>query len=724
MVRHVVSCRKWPGWQAAWSTCCLLLVALSSCGIETDQPHAGIFAIDILVRSQQLAGIDLHVRYAQWTAEGLVLHLAFYNNGSTDLLLVQGADPRDARLTGVETEAPSAYSATFTEGIVPEGGWYAGGATNGALTFARASGMTFRFEFPGFPPVHFRLDAPLRAAPEPPRADPATYPYRFEIQNSRSADLVLRIEGVTVMDDALEFMIALANRGDAEIRLPAVANREVVLFDARWNQYHPTSPDSSLTGSLGMTGGVIGAAEIARAVLRFPRPVAGEVVLVRFPSFALVRVPLLPDDEVTLATVADLPPSSEPRVAATRPTAPPRSDAAEARTQAGALLAGLTEKLRTADRQGYLDLFVPAIRDEQGIIFDRLRTLPLEGMALEEHQDEDMAGVGVFEGDELRGYRATWSYRVRDVDPANAFSADVEVDFRRDGAVWRIARIGGELPFWARGPTQARRVGAFWIFFRPATGAQVPTIGSETMLAFATVQQALPERIAPVNVMFVTETAREFAALTGRDPARFLGVALSRYRLGETGVDISGAAFYINGAAFQSDLGQNRQQTITHELTHLALARETMPFTPLWAVEGMAMHVAGDLPTETMRAAYEAGDAEGWSLFEFTGKQSFDASDATGARTAIDYAYAAYLARYLIDTYGFDRFVAFYDSFAAVPLDNMRNELADAEALSEGDTAMGMLAQQLTEARVQEVFGIDLPRLEGEFKRWLGEELR
>src|SRR3712207_6622565 len=116
MLRHASSrnkserLRRWAG----GGLYVLLLLALAACGVapsansggvapvetlpagtalplpspapaSSAQVATGIFAVDTLVRSQQLAGVDLHLRYAERTAAGLVLHLAFYNNGSQDL---------------------------------------------------------------------------------------------------------------------------------------------------------------------------------------------------------------------------------------------------------------------------------------------------------------------------------------------------------------------------------------------------------------------------------------------------------------------------------------------------------------------------------------------------------------------------------------------------------------------------------------------------------------
>jgi hypothetical protein len=293
----------------------------------------------------------------------------------------------------------------------------------------------------------------------------------------------------------------------------------------------------------------------------------------------------------------------------------------------------------------------------------------------------------------------------------------VSIDFRREGEQWLIANIDGDLPYWMLGPTEARRVEGFWVFYRPALAGELAAIQQETAAALERVRAALPGRVSAINVMFVSESAEEFERLTGRATEHFLGVALSRYLVQDAGIEVAGAAFYINGAAFREDPQQDRQQTITHELVHLALAEQTMPFTPVWVAEGMAMEVSGDLPIETMRTITSTGALAAFDLTAFTAKESFAETQPGGGQIAADYAYSAYLTRYLVSTYGFERFLAFYDSFAEAPLDDIRAELEAAEG-SAGNT-LGDLAARLTPERLQESFGIDLPTLERDFKAWL-----
>lgn len=696
----------------------LLLLVLGACvpqaATQTKTTPTAIFNVDALVRSRQLPAVDLHLRYAERTADELALHVAFYNNGSSDLAYVSGIAPRAARLAGATPQTPVTLSPSLDTSIAPDNSWLVGGATNGTLTFAGVAGTAFTLFFPGFPPIPFRLDTPLREAPEAAAPAAGSFSYDFEAPSDRFPGLVLRVERATLDANQLDLALSFINRGARPLQLRAGPRpKDAALLDGRWSQYRPAAIDPALAAGIGGDNGVLPVGEANSGVLRFPRPAAGDRLLLKFPGFPLLRISLEPSGEAELATVYDLPPSVEPHPALAVPATSPLAAGPQKASRPADVLARLNQAWKTHDRAGYLGVFTEAARAEQAALFDRLLALPLADLTL-----TPAAGSGTLQGDDLRGFPATWAYRVQDVDPSNLFSHAVAVDFRRVGDRWQIARIGGDQPFWATGPVEVERAGSFWVFYRPGLKPEVPAIEQESATAIANLEQSLPGRVTAANVLFVTETAQEFAALTGRDPQRFLGVALSRWRIQRDALQIGNAALYINGAAFRADPRYNRQQTITHELTHLALTKETMPWTPLWLVEGMALEVSHDPQTETMRALVRSARAQKLNLRELTAKRTFSEPDSE--QTASDYAYSAYLARYLAATYGFDRLLDFYVSFADIPLADIRADLPAAQpALYE---TMGELAANLMSARLQDAFGIDMNTLERDFKQWLQQQ--
>lgn len=681
------------------------------------------FLVDTLVRSTQLDGIDMHVRYVERAADGLVVHVAFYNNRGEDLAYVSGANVSSAQLVGAETYDVTSNSSSLDSGIDPGDGWLNGGASVGTLTFAGAEGDQFIFKFPGFPDVPITLDQPAATPPEPPRPQPGEYQYNLEVGSSRLENIALRIDSVKVEADALLLTIAFVNKNPSDITFTStVDGSDAVLFDGVWQQYRPGTVDQTLEQGIAPQGSIWGEGEANRGTLTFPLPERGDVVLFQFPSYPLVRLPLQAGAQASIATDADLPPSAEPRPTPTpQPTPTPLSGEDLVRQEVNDTLVALSSALEQRNREAYLAIFAPELREAQGEIFDRIGNLPIEAVKFEPIDD---AGNGSFNADssEISGYQVDLSYRVRDVDPQNVFSSTPEYTLRRDAATpgaWQITEVSGQLPFWAYGPTEATRSGAFWIFYRPEMATELPAIEREAQQAFDQVTQSLPSRAQPANVMHITATEQEFADLTERSASQFLGVATARYRVRKAGIQITSQAFFINGAAFRADPGQDRQRTIAHELTHLVLSPQTMPYTPAWISEGAAMFITSDFPRDALARGFEEQGADLIDLPELSSKTSFGEFDFTGEQTTIDYAYSAYLARYIVETYGEDKFFALYDSFADVPFETISDQLPRFGGGSLFNATFGNLAQKLTPDKVQATLGVDLATLERDFETWL-----
>jgi hypothetical protein len=683
------------------------------------------FLIDKLVRSPQIDGIDLHVRYVERTADGLIVHLSFYNNRGEDLAYVSGANVEDARLVGAGGEyALTAHSPSLNSGIDPEDGWLNGGANVGTLSFAGAQGETLKLEFPGFPALELNLDQPISEAPQAPPPAEGVYRYDLEVSSSRLENIGLRIEEARVERDALLLRIAFVNRNESDITFTAtVQGDDALIFDGLWQQYRPGQVEQTLDQGIQPQGSVWGEGEANRGVLTFPRPVSGDVILFEFPSYPRVRIPLQPGAAATIAADADLPPTAAPRPTPTAgPTATPLSADAQARQEVRELLTRMTKALTDRDRDGYLAAFAPDLREAQGQIFDRIGALPLEELRIEPG-DVDQNGVLNDAQSELSSYQAEMSWRIHDVDPENVFNANLEYSLQRQNGSWQVTAVAGEVPFWAYDETAATRSGAFWIFYRPEVADQLAAIEREAQQAFDQVNQALPNRAKAVNVMRVTATEQEFFDLTGRSGERFLGVASARFRIKKAGITISSQAFYINSAAFVQDPQQDRQRTITHELTHLVLSPKTMPYTPAWLSEGAAMFISADLPLSVISDWYRESGPDTMSLAELSAKTSFGDHGSLAEQTSLDYAYSAFLTKYLIDKYGQESFFRFYDSFADVPFEAISGSLPRDSDSAAIDAAMSALAQQLTSEKLQEVFNVDLATLERDYETWLGAQV-
>jgi hypothetical protein len=456
-----------------------------------------------------------------------------------------------------------------------------------------------------------------------------------------------------------------------------------------------------------------------RGTLTFPRPSSGDVLLFAMPGFPPVRLPLEKNADATVATVADLPPSTEPRPQPSSLAA--QAGAANAQTEAAQLLQQINDALAQRDREGYVEAFAPELQAVQGEVFDRLAALPVENIAWDAAAGPD-ATLNA-DGSMLNNYSIEVQYQIEDVDPNNPFVSTLVAQLTQVDGRWTIAALEGEQPFWLYGPATAQRTDAFWIFARPGMDADLGTIEREAQQALAEVERALPNRAQATNVMFVTATDDEFEALTGRSGAQFLGVATARFDVRADDIMTTNRSFFLNGAAFGSNTTQDRQRTITHELTHLVLADTTMPYTPAWLSEGAAMFVSSDLPTDTLQRAQQAGGFDTINIASLSSQTSFGgAVGATGDQTSLEYAYSAFLATYLIDTYGADRFWALYDSFDDVPVRDVRAALAAANG--DFDAAMQQFAPVVAAEKVQMAYNVDLQTLEREYEAWLAQRLK
>ncbi len=680
------------------------------------------YSVDTLVRSDQLDGIDMHVRYVERAGDDLIVHLSFYNNRGEDLAYVSGASVSSSRLSdGNDEFEPEDYSDTLSGGIDPGGGWYDGGANVGSITFAGVSGDELTLAFPGFPDVDIALDDPIDAPPPNPAPEPGTYIFDVEAGSDRLENIALRVDQAVVDEDGIDLTISFLNRNDSDITFSAaLSGDDGVLFDGNWQQYRPASIDPQLESGIAPEG-VWGQDEAHTGTLRFPLPASGDVMLFKFPSYPLIRLPLRAGEQAALAAEADLPPSTQPRPTPTpAPTPTPLSGEDLARQEINTFFSSLNAAVAERNRDAYVNAFAPELRDAQGAIFDRIPALPIDNITIAPADEEDNGSFA--NENEVSNFKVEYSYNVRDVDPANTFASIGDYTLAKQDGAWSIRAVEGGLPFWAYGPTEAKRAGPFWIFYRPEMAGELPAIEAEAQRSFDAVNQALPGRAQPVNVMHVTATEDEFYDLTDRIASRFLGVATARYQIQKAGIDISSQAFYINGAAFEQDAEQNREQTIAHEFVHLVLSPQTMPYTPAWISEGAATYFTDDFRPDLIKTWLADGGADEISLRELSSKTSFGEHDFTGEQTEIDYAYSANLARYIVDTYGKDKYIELYDSFATVPFERIRDELPSFGFGSIFDSVFGDVAQELAPEQIQQVLGVDIDTLERDYEAWLAQQ--
>ena len=154
----------------------------------------------------------------------------------------------------------------------------------------------------------------------------------------------------------------------------------------------------------------------------------------------------------------------------------------------------------------------------------------------------------------------------------------------------------------------------------------------------------------------------------------------------------------VVGPAFTALDAEQQRQTVTHELTHAALATVTSGRVPAWLSEGMAMYVSGDRRT-----------GQGTALSGVPHLRSLSAPDAMGRlegdRQSAAYAVASAAAFLIADRYGRHRLVALYEAFDRDDLPGRAGNPA------------------LTDAALRKVLGTSLERLDRAARAALGSPL-
>jgi hypothetical protein len=404
------------------------------------------------------------------------------------------------------------------------------------------------------------------------------------------------------------------------------------------------------------------------------------------------------------------------------PTATPTAEQAALRELEN-LLERQAKALVTGDLTAYLATFAEGLRQEQQTIFERSRKLPLSDYQLSTSPSTVLL-LSDLERGRISNIAVSIRYRLRGVPEDNPFEHTVRATFERQNGEWIVSAYEPEKPppFWWTGDVVVQETPHFLIITRPDAGDALTKVAQECEQAYRDIQAAGLEPDERF-VAYLTTTQEDFTAQTGMG-SRTLGVALSLYELAGEEIQTLGRAFYINGEAFkdQPDDGGplGRLATIRHELVHLALARESRPFTPIWLVEGAAMYYAGQLPPDFRRRLVADGRLDSLSLERLTGAESLGAYDMLGQSVGYEYIFSGETVRYLIDTYGTDSFREFYRSFSRVPLEKVIEEMP---LFSVGfGSRFGNLSRKVTPETLASVYGVTIADLDAAVKQRLREQ--
>ncbi len=664
-----------------------------------------------------LKNVNLVLYRATLTDDRLILRVGFHNvsdesfyisggPGASDLLLVDAADT---------TYKPVEFSDNL-ENIDPPDNFMPGQANVGNVAFPIPTGPApYELRFPTYDAITFDLNQPVSSAAQP--IPEGTYSLSVELYSGRNAlvPVRLRLDSVTLTQEELTLQVAFVNTLRQGYDLSrGVKGSDARLLDAEFAAYEPVSVSDNLAETIAPPKGWLpGQAHTGQ--ITFPRPERLEEVRFIFPDYAAATLRFdasgLAGAAVTSATGGTPPPTATPTVEEV------------ALRELERLLERQAKAVMTGDLPTYLATFAEGLRQEQQTIFARSRNLPLSDYQVRVSPAERVGQSDVNKG-LLRDIDVLIRYQLRGVPEDNPFQHTIAVTFERQNSGWVISEYDLEKnpPFWWSGDIIVQETPHFLILARPDAGDVLAQVVQECEQAYSDIQAAGLEPEERL-VAFYTTTQEDFTAQTGMG-SRTLGAALSLYELAGEQIQPLGRVFYINGAAFkdQPDDGGpfGRLATIRHELVHLALARETRPFTPVWLVEGAAMHYAGQLPPELRRRLVEDGRLDSLSLERLTGAETLGAFDLLGQRVGYEYLFSGEVVRYLIETRGEASFRELYRYFSNVPLERVLDRVP---LFSVGFGApFGKLSQEVTPEALSSVYGLTIADLDAAVKQRLQEQ--
>jgi hypothetical protein len=179
------------------------------------------------------------------------------------------------------------------------------------------------------------------------------------------------------------------------------------------------------------------------------------------------------------------------------------------------------------------------------------------------------------------------------------FRVNRRVTLRRRGR-WRVTRVRARrgAPPWEVGDFVERRSRHFAVL-APA-GLDVGDLPDALEDGYATMRELLPRgRLQRRYLVLVTADAAQARALTTRIQGIESLAAISDATVIQTAPAaaverVVALRLLVVWGTFATLPAEERETTITHELTHAALAGATSGRTPAWLSEGVALYVSGD----------------------------------------------------------------------------------------------------------------------------------
>lgn len=340
--------------------------------------------------------------------------------------------------------------------------------------------------------------------------------------------------------------------------------------------------------------------------------------------------------------------------------------------------------------------------------------MPITGIELA------LANASRFDATDTKGVRVSFTYRYQSLPEDNVFRVPLLYDLLRAEGEWIVASSKAEdpalLPAWMTGPLQSATSEHFLALFRPGSVDAARALGLAEQ-ARGKLAAKLPG-LEPKHLMLLAKDRAEYEQLAARrSPVSAVAQAETSYEVTPASIKVQSRQMVVNMQKLLED--RSEVETFQHELGHLALAQDTRPFTPAWVSESAAMYLADTRPVALWRTGSRRGRFDDISFERLSSASSLGEHDPSGEVASYEYAYSAAAAYSLVESYGADKYWAFYKSYAAVPASRFYEGLPSDRIASERDEFVTKMAVETTDASLKTVFGIDELTLDAKVRAWI-----
>lgn len=333
------------------------------------------------------------------------------------------------------------------------------------------------------------------------------------------------------------------------------------------------------------------------------------------------------------------------------------------RASVAALLAERSRAVRAGDRSAFAATQTfgsDAFKRARSRWFDRLRTLPLSAydLTLDDDTYEDLI-VGAsssVEADEqhLVTVRERIAFGRSDTAPTDE---PLFLTVARRGSTWSVVGDSGVAGLglasvrniWDFGSVRTANSGRVLVITR-GSRSQASRIARETSAAVRRVRSAWPLSWDGRVVLVIPATAKELSSIlrVTFDLGPFVAFASASVHREDGGWSLVGNRVYVQPATYFGTSTTFQQDTLGHELLHVATRKDSGPYVPSWLEEGVAQ-IFGErapppVPEFALRVRRGSWDGHVPTESDFTSRSTSDIQAA--------YQASADIVRYMRQRFG------------------------------------------------------------------------